>query len=260
MTFLFFLVSFLASTAGSICGIGGGVIIKPVLDAVHVMSVSSISFLSGCTVLSMTVISVGKSFRNSSEKIDWKTGTFLAVGAAAGGVLGKILFQSIKEAVGNENTVGMVQSFVLLFITATTFFYTLKKEKIHTYHIKNEGICMITGLLLGIFSAFLGIGGGPVNLMVLSLLFSMETKKAALHSLYVILFSQAANLLYAAVTHTIPEISPLYFLALASGGILGAMAGNWWNKKMDAKTVDRLFLILMVVIMAINCYNIYKFA
>ena len=33
MVLVFFAVSILSSTAGSICGIGGGVIIKPVLDA-----------------------------------------------------------------------------------------------------------------------------------------------------------------------------------------------------------------------------------
>ena len=32
-TFIFLTISFLASTVGAICGIGGGVIIKPVLDA-----------------------------------------------------------------------------------------------------------------------------------------------------------------------------------------------------------------------------------
>ena len=48
---LFWIVSFGASIAGAICGIGGGVIIKPTLDAFGVLSVSTISFLSGCTVL-----------------------------------------------------------------------------------------------------------------------------------------------------------------------------------------------------------------
>ena len=57
---VFFLVSILSSIVGSICGIGGGVIIKPVLDAVGIMSVSSISFLSGCTVLAMSIVSVYK--------------------------------------------------------------------------------------------------------------------------------------------------------------------------------------------------------
>ena len=44
---IFGLVSVLASMAGAICGIGGGVLIKPVLDAFGVLDVATISFLSG---------------------------------------------------------------------------------------------------------------------------------------------------------------------------------------------------------------------
>lgn len=55
---VFFLVSFLASIVGAICGIGGGVVIKPVLDMLGLETVSTISFLSGCTVLSMSCYSV----------------------------------------------------------------------------------------------------------------------------------------------------------------------------------------------------------
>ena len=55
------LVCFFSSVVRAICGIGGGVIIKPVLDATGVMSVTTVSFLSGCTVLSMSVVSLQKS-------------------------------------------------------------------------------------------------------------------------------------------------------------------------------------------------------
>ena len=51
---LFLIVSFSASVVGAICGIGGGVIIKPVLDLLHMETVAAIQFLSGCTVLSMS--------------------------------------------------------------------------------------------------------------------------------------------------------------------------------------------------------------
>ena len=51
---IFLVVCFGASIVGAICGIGGGVIIKPVLDSFGVLDVTAISFLSGCTVLSMT--------------------------------------------------------------------------------------------------------------------------------------------------------------------------------------------------------------
>ena len=60
MVLVFLLISILSSVAGSICGIGGGVIMKPILDAAGIMSVSGISFLSGCTVLAMSVVSVYK--------------------------------------------------------------------------------------------------------------------------------------------------------------------------------------------------------
>ena len=40
---LFGIVSFFASVAGAICGIGGGVIIKPTLDLFGWVSVSTIS-------------------------------------------------------------------------------------------------------------------------------------------------------------------------------------------------------------------------
>ena len=89
---VFFLVSFLASIVGAICGIGGGVIIKPVLDMLQLGSVSSISFLSGCTVLSMSCYSVGGSLLKKERAVDIKTGTPLAVGAAIGGVAGKQIF------------------------------------------------------------------------------------------------------------------------------------------------------------------------
>ena len=58
MGFIIFAVCLCASTIGGICGIGGGVIIKPVLDALGLMSVSAISFLSGISAMMMAAISV----------------------------------------------------------------------------------------------------------------------------------------------------------------------------------------------------------
>ena len=89
---LFFLICFFASVIGAICGIGGGVIIKPVLDAFQMMDVSTISFLSGCTVLSMTTYSVIKSKMSKTNSINSKTALPLALGAAVGGILGKWIF------------------------------------------------------------------------------------------------------------------------------------------------------------------------
>ena len=117
MTLLFLVVSFAASIIGSICGIGGGVLMKPLLDSFQVMSVASISFLSGCTVLTMSVISVVKNKRNGRIRMDYRISTPLAIGAAAGGVCGKYMFQWISRQAA-ENVVGCVQAVCLMLVTA----------------------------------------------------------------------------------------------------------------------------------------------
>ena len=92
---IFFLVSLLASTVGAVCGIGGGVIIKPVLDLLRLEDVAAISFLSGCTVLSMSCYSVGRAMLAGERRVSLSTGTPLALGSAAGGLVGSRLFSAV---------------------------------------------------------------------------------------------------------------------------------------------------------------------
>ena len=255
-----FLVCFLSSIAGAICGIGGGVIIKPVLDALGVMSVSAVSFLSGCTVLSMATYSVLKSKMSGESRIEKKTGFPLALGAAFGGVAGKWLFSLISSLSPDKDKVGAVQAACLFVVTLGTLLYTLYKDKIRTYQVTAPAVCVAIGLVLGILSSFLGIGGGPINLVVLFFFFSMSTKTAAENSLYIIFFSQIASLVSSLLTGSVPEFQISMLMLMAAGGIGGGVAGRVINKKLTDGLVNRLFIVLMVVILFINIYNIYRFA
>ncbi|MCI9047852.1 MAG: sulfite exporter TauE/SafE family protein [Hungatella sp.] len=256
---IFAAVSFLASVAGAICGIGGGVLIKPLLDTFGVLSVASISFLSGCTVLSMSCYSVVKARMSGSSLVDMKTGTPLAIGAALGGVAGKMMFQYLSGLVENKDQVGAVQAGCLLFITLGTLIYTVRKDKIKTRQVTNAGICIAIGLVLGILSSFLGIGGGPINLVVLFYFFSMDTKTAAQNSLYIILFSQIASLVNTLATGSVPEFAIGLLVIMVGCGILGGAAGRMINRRMDAGMVNRLFIGLMIAIMMICVYNMIQF-
>ena len=90
-------IGFLASVVGAICGIGGGVIIKPVLDSTEFAGADTISFLSGLTVLCMSGYSMVKSFI-SKETPDLQTGTPLAIGAAIGGIVGRSINKKIDSS------------------------------------------------------------------------------------------------------------------------------------------------------------------
>lgn len=57
---LYFLIAIGATTVGSLTGMGGGVIIKPLMDVLHGFDVQTIGVLSSLTVFSMSVVSIGK--------------------------------------------------------------------------------------------------------------------------------------------------------------------------------------------------------
>lgn len=258
MELLYFLVSLVASTIGAISGIGGGVIIKPVLDATRTMSVSTISFLSGCTVLAMAIASMIRG-RNSGVVIEKRKGTALAMGAALGGVGGKNLFEGIKQFFGNDNLVGGVQALLLLLITIGVLVYIKKKASINTHSVENLIGCFVIGLVLGLISAFLGIGGGPINIAVLYYFFSMDAKTAARNSIYIILFSQITSLLSTLLQGTVPEFAPFVLVMMMIGGILGATLGSAISKKLNADKVEKIFMGLLGIIIMINIYNMFNF-
>ncbi len=253
---LIFVVCLLSSTVGGVCGIGGGVIIKPVVDALGVLSVSALSFLSGLCVLSMSCVSVYK--QRKKRLVELRQGTLLALGAAIGGLAGKAIFDIIKQAVG-ENPVGLIQSVTLGLITLGTLFYMLRRAAIRTREVKNPAGCALIGLALGMMSSFLGIGGGPINLCVLYYFFSMDTKKAAANSLYIILFSQLFSFGSTVLQGRVPEFPWLLLVLMVSGGILGGMLGQKVNQRLNAGQVEKLFNALLCLIILICIYNAVRF-
>lgn len=253
MIILVFLICFAASTIGGICGIGGGVVIKPLLDAIGIMPVSTVSFLSGLTVLAMACINVYKN-RKGGE-LDAKRSIPLGIGAAIGGILGKQMFSSLKAAVNADQIVGAVQAMVLGILVLGTLAYVIFKNRIKTRNVSGTVVPVLIGLFLGICSSFLGIGGGPMNLAVLYYFFSMSTKQAAVNSILIILLSQTASLIMTIVTGTVPDFTWGNLIAMVSAGALGGFISARLHKKLSSELTDKLFIGLLIVIFVICIYN-----
>ena len=234
---------------------GGGVIIKPVLDATSGMPVATVSFLSGCTVLAMTITSMLRS-RGGEVKVEPRRGTLLAIGAAVGGVVGKELFELVRASGGSA--VSVAQQVMMIVLTLGVLVYTLNRPRIAAKDVKNPAACVTIGLVLGLLSAFLGIGGGPINLAVLYYFFSMDTKTAALNSLYIILFSQGASFLNTILRGTVPEFQWPVLIVMVIGGIVGGTLGRSISKRLSNSGVDRLFFWLLIAITGISCYNLVR--
>ena len=258
MEIVVILSALFATFMGAICGNGGGVIIKPVMDALLNLNASSISFISSFTVFVMTITSLLRS-RHSSVKIDKGRAIPLAIGGAIGGVLGSALFSLISSAFDSA-LVSLSQNITLVILTIAVFIFTLFKARIKMLNVSNKLLTFIIGLLLGLISAFLGIGGGPINIIVLVFFFSMDSKNASLNSLFIIFFAQLTNLLSSVISRGLPELNYLFLLCMIITAVVGATLGRKVSDKISNRGVDILFLLLMCVIIAICLINIFKFA
>mgnify|MGYP004685863035 CR=1 FL=1 len=186
VSLVLFFVCLLASTVGAVVGIGGGVIIKPVVDLLGFLPVSTISFCSGCTVLSMACVSLLRN-RKDGIKLQFRISTALAIGAVGGGLLGKWLFDLLRTSFKSDDTLGAVQSVCLMLITLGVFLYICRKESVQGLHIDIVGPTIGIGAALGMISSFLGIGGGPCNIAVLFSFFPW-TQRLRQKTLFISLF------------------------------------------------------------------------
>ena len=91
---LYFLVIIVANAIGAVSGMGGGVIIKPVLDFIAWDNVATISFYSSVAVFVMSISSTVRQIQ-SGQKLKVMELSYLAIGSIFGGYIGSLLFDCL---------------------------------------------------------------------------------------------------------------------------------------------------------------------
>lgn len=257
---LVFLVAFLASLLGPLCGIGGGVIIKPVVDAMAIMPVATVSFLSSVSVLTMSLATLAQNAASKTSTVNVKSMLPLALGSAVGGVAGKVAFNYLGKSVFSDaELVGAVQAVILIVLTVCVFAYTVKRDAVRSLDIQNRAAKAAIGFIAGALWSFLGIGGGPFNLAILTFFFAMETKPAAQASLFIIAFSQTASLIYSLVLGGLPDFAPVALVGMCAAAVLGSVVGRKIARKVSSQAIDRTYLFALVLIICICAYNFARF-
>lgn len=253
MVLIYFLVALLSTIAGSMAGLGGGVIIKPVLDFLGDYNIATISVLSSFTVFAMAVVSIIRQILYKS-KIDIKNTGALAIGSVLGGLLGQQVLTLILEVV-ESRIISLVQSGILALLLIFVYIYMNYKERFKSYKIDSFILSILIGIFLGLIAAFLGIGGGPINVAFLTIFFSMEAKNAARNSIIIILFSQGSKLLTIAygTGFSVYDLSMLGYMVL--GGILGGFIGAKFNKIFSNEVILKVFNTVVIMIIGLNIYN-----
>lgn len=139
------------------------------------------------------------------------------------------------------------------------FMFVRFEHAIKTYEVQSNSLISLVGLGLGVLSAFLGIGGGPLNIAILRFMFSMNAKEAMINSIFIIVFSQFSNLLMIGFTtgYSRYDLSMLGYMIV--GGILGGFLGAMLAAKFTDRQVEIIFNALLVAILLINLYIFFIF-
>jgi uncharacterized protein len=254
---LYFMIGLVATTLGAVAGLGGGVIIKPILDLFGHFDLPTIGVLSAATVLSMSSVSLIK-MKQKKVKLDKISSSILAVGSILGGIFGKAVFNHIAVSLNITTVTAIIQSSLLAILLTFILIYFKNKHKVKSYVLSSKIIILAIGLSLGFLSSFLGIGGGPLNVAILSLLFSMSAKNAGFNSIFIIFFSQISALLVVAFTTGFGDYDLNMLLFMIPGGILGGIIGSNIALKLSNLQVERIFNRSILFIIAINIYNIIQ--
>jgi len=187
-----------------------------------------------------------------------KSALFLAFGAVLGGNLGHMIFELLVKNTLSNNGVVIVQNLVLAFIILLIFVYMLTKSHIKGFYFKGLFLTLLAGLFLGGLSAFLGIGGGPVNVAFLMLFFSFNTKNATLYSLIIILFAQVSQIITVALNGGFAPFDLSMSPYMVAAAVLGGFLGSILNKKLSNKQIDLCFTLAQIFIFVLCVVNIVK--
>lgn len=251
MEIILFLVTIFATTVGAISGVGGGVIIKPIMDALMDIGASATSFMSSCIMLFMSMVSIYRG-RKDNLDINFPISLALAIGAAIGGVIGKALFDFIKE---NQ---ALIQSSILFILNIAIYFYIKFKSMLKPLNVQSIPLSVGIGTGLGTVSSFLGIGGGPINIAVLYIFYSSTPKITAKRSIFIIFLSQVSGLTTTLISGIPANVNYVALVLMIIGGCGGAIVGGKISNKLTEAQVDDLFTDVLVAVIILNAYNMGK--
>jgi len=250
----FFVVAFFSTTIGAIAGLGGGIIIKPLLTIITELTLTQISFLSAITVFSMALFVTLRNQINGNKPINHAT-IYLSIGSIFGGYFGSQLFYLLFNTFENVENLQKIQAFgVILMLISILIF---KKFNLQINLKQKRSYLLLAGTLMGIVASFLGIGGGPLNMAILMLGFGFGIKDSAMMSTVTIMFAQFVSLVTILINSQFTTNDFKIAVFMVVGAIIGGLVGGNILKKFSSNFINIIFNVVFLFIILLNILIIF---
>ena len=264
------ILSFAVGFLSGIFGIGGGVLMTPILIFLGIPATYAVANVAN-TVLGISVS--GATTHWYKKTLDYKMGFMIVIGGLAGATLGMQIFKYLRE-IGNINTIIALLYIYLLVIIGTLIFVEgvkevtalkkkiILKKKLHTHYwihglpfrmrfskskvYESALTPIILGFAVGLFASIMGIGGAFLMVPAMIYLIGMPTKLIPGTSLFVTIFITGFVVIAHAVQFKSIDLVLVSFLLF--GSIIGLHIGLKISEKLNAPEYKALLAILLIAI------------
>jgi len=235
-------LGFAAGILGSMIGLGGGIIVVPVLTFLGfppTVAASNSLFAALSNSIASTIS------YSRQKRVEYSLGLKLGLLAIPGTILGAILSTDIAPDIFKI-------LFGLVLIASAIYIFLRKQIESKEKVISKQMIIFAIGssFFAGIISSFFGIGGGIIFVPLMVVGMGMSMKKAAPTSQLILFFASLSGV----IVHSVlghPDFLQAGFLAIGSffGGLVGA--------KLSLSVKERNLKILVSVVILIAAGKLF---
>lgn len=257
-------IAIIAGLLGSLVGIGGGIIIVPVLTIFfHI----NIRLAIGASIVSVIATSSGAAIAYIKDNLtNLKAGMFLELGTTLGAFSGAYLTTLI-----NVNILYILFSIILLYSAFIMLkhnhkednetvlktskdklanalnlhgqYYDSNLNKTIKYKLTHTKVGLGLMYLAGLVSALLGVGSGMLKVPAMDIAMRMPIKASAATSDFMIGVTAAAS---AGAYFARGQINPILAWPIALGVLIGALIGSRLLNKFKPHLVQLVFIFILI--------------
>jgi len=228
------LVGIFIGTMAGFFGIGGGMILVPILLVMGF----GIKDAIGISIIQMVFSSIFGSYLNHKKgSLIVGEGIFVGLGGFLGGFIGGKVTHLVSDNVLQTLFLG------LLFFAMFRLYFSQNHSDESQTKTLNKGLLFFIGLIIGIFSITLGVGGSIILTPILVGMLHYPIKKAISAALFFVVFSSVAGMVSRLSTGTIDFENGL-IVAIAS--LIGVAFGIWLKEHVTSKNHKILLMLLYV--------------
>jgi uncharacterized membrane protein YfcA len=251
-----------AGVFGSLLGLGGGIIVIPVLTLALGVD---IRLAIGASVLGVIATSSGAAAGYVREHMtNLRVAMLLEIGTTAGALTGAFVggmlnsrwlflifglilaFSAIRMLQARRGGIGPVPPSRLAdSLELHGEYFDQAKQADVSYRVTRPVLGLFLMYIAGMVSGLLGLGSGPLKVPALDLAMRLPIKVSTATSNFMMGVTAAAS---AGVFFARGDIHPLIAGPVAAGVMIGATLGSRWMSRMQGRFIRILFVVVLLCV------------